>query len=555
MNSKLRTLTILIYLVGYLTRVLADTDHLTVDAPRAQLFEGLGSHVLDVSTNSDEAQEYFNQGIAWMHAFNHDEAIRSFSKVAQLDPDCAMAWWAIALCEGPNYNSPIMDDERSSGAWGALEEALSRIDNASPKEQALIEALSHRYANPWPKDRTHLEQAYSVAMAKVWDRYPKDSNVGALYAESMMIQRPWKLYDLDRKATGDTPEILKVLEQVMKMDLGHPGVFHLYIHAVEPSSDPSRALAAADHLRTMIPAAGHMLHMPSHIYVQTGHWDRSVVQNGKAVKQDDHYRTLSPEQTIQNMYMVHNAHMLAFSAMMVGREAEAMEAARKMWTIIPEENLEAVSAFVDRWMSSIYDVQKRFGRWDDILAEPQPPSFMPLTTAQWRAHRAIASAAQKDFVGAEREQAEFLKVKAAMPEDSLFGRESAHKVLQVSEHFISGEIALNKGNWKRASAFLEKAVAVEDTLGYGEPPQYLQPSRHALGAVYMKAGQFKKAEATYRNDLDKWKANGWALYGLSRALEAQGKHDQAKKVLSEYHTCWIHADAPTTTSCECIQNI
>ncbi|MDA9764464.1 tetratricopeptide repeat protein [Opitutales bacterium] len=510
---------------------------------------------MSISTKSSEAQEYFNQGLAWMHAFDHDEAIRSFARAAQLDPDCAMAWWAISLSEGPNYNAPVMDDERSEGAWGALQEAQARIGNASAKERALIEALSNRYANPWPEDRAHLEQAYADAMAEVWASYPNDSDIGALYAEAMMIQRPWKLYDIDRNSTGNTLEILEVLERVMKMDPGHPGVFHLYVHAVEPSNEPARALAAADHLRTMMPGAGHMLHMPSHIYVQTGYWDRSVVQNKKAVNQDDRYRELSPEQTIQNMYMVHNAHMLAFSAMMVGREAEAMKAARKMWAIIPPELLEGVAPFVDRWMSSVYEVQKRFGRWDDILAEPAPPSYMPLTTAQWRAHRAVASAAQKDFVGAEHEQAEFLKVKAAMPEDSPFGRDMAHKVLEVSEFFIAGEIALQKGNWEAASEWLEKAAAVEATLSYGEPPQYLQPSLHTLGAVYMKAGQFKKAESTYRKDLDKWKGNGWSLFGLSRALQAQGKTDEANKALADYSECWINADAPTTTSCECIQNI
>lgn len=555
MHLKKTTLLFLISFFAHHHWCSADTDHLKSDAPKAQLFEGMGSHTMAITTHSAVAQEYFNQGLAWMHAFNHDEAIRSFARAAQLDPECAMAWWGISLSEGPNYNAPVMDDERSKNAWGALQEAMARMDGVSSLERDLIEALSHRYADPWPEDRTHLEQAYADAMAEVWADYPDNSDVGAMYAESLMIQRPWKLYDINRESIGDTPKILSVLERVMEMDLGHPGVFHLYVHAVEPGSEPVRALAAADHLRNLMPGAGHMLHMPFHIYVQTGHWDRSVVQNDKAVKQDDHYRVLSPEQAIQTMYMVHNAHMLAFSAMMVGREADAMKAARKMWTIIPPEVFEGVAPFVDRWMSSVYDVQKRFGRWDDILAEPAPPAFLKITTAQWRAHRAIACAAQKDFVGAEHEQAEFLKAKSALPEDSPFGRDMAHKVLDVSEHFIAGEIALQKEDWEGASKWLEKAASVEDTLSYGEPPQYLQPSRHTLGAVYMKAGQFAKAEATYRKDLKKWKGNGWSLFGLSRALEAQGKTAEAKQALLDYQNCWSDADAATTTSCECIQNI
>jgi len=533
----------------------AETDHLVTDAPRAQLFEGMGSHTRNITTHSPDAQKYFNQGLAWMHTFNHDEAIRSFARAAQLDTNCAMAWWGISVCEGPNYNAPVMDEDRLAGSWGALQEAQARIGNTSPAERALIEALSKRYAKPWPEDRSHLEKAYADAMAKVWADYPNDSDIGALYAEAMMLERPWKLYSLDRQSTGDTPKILATLERVMELDPGHPGVFHLYVHAVEPSTEPGRALAAADHLRNMMPAAGHMLHMPSHIYIQTAQWDKSIVQNGKAIKSDDTFRTLSPEQTIQNMYMVHNAHMLAFSAMMVGRESEAMEAARKMWTIIPPETLDAVAAFVDRWMSSVYDVQKRFGRWDDILAEPAPPVSMPITTAQWRAHRAIASAAQKDFVGAEREHEEFRKVKAAMPKDSPFGRDMAHKVLDVSDYFVAGEIALQKGEWAKAAELLEKAAAIEDTLSYGEPPQYLQPARHTLGAVYIKAEKFEEAEKVFRKDLKKWPNNGWSLFGLSRSLEAQGKKAEARKVKKDYNECWAKADAPTTTSCVCIQNI
>ena len=371
------------------------TDHLSVDAPKAQLFEGMGSHQRAISSDSKEAQAYFDQGLAWMHAFNHDEAIRSFAKAAELDPDCPMAWWSISHAEGPNYNSPVMDADRQECSWGALQEAMARIGQASPVERDLIEALAKRYEKPWSDERAHLEQAYADAMGKLWKKYPKDADIGALYAEAMMLQRPWKLYSPSRKPTGNTSEILATLERVMALDPGHPGVFHLYVHAVEPSQTPQRALDAADRLRAMMPGAGHMLHMPSHIYVQVGHWEKSIAQNEKAVVQDDRYRALSPEQTIQNMYMVHNAHMLAFSAMMVGRETEAIRAARKMWSIIPEEVLPHVAGFVDRWMSSVYDVQKRFGRWDALLAEPAPPIGMPITNAQWRAHRAIAFAAKK----------------------------------------------------------------------------------------------------------------------------------------------------------------
>lgn len=528
------------------------TDHLAVDAPNAQLFEGMGSHKRSITTTSTEAQLYFDQGLAWMFSFNHDEAIKSFARAAQLDPEAAMPWWGIALCEGPNYNDPMMTEERSAGAWGALQQALARMDDESPLEQELINALSARYARREPEDRSHLEQAYADAMACVWEAHPADADVGTLYAEALMIQRPWKLYDTDRKPTGDTPKIVMTLESVLALDENHPGANHLYIHAIEPSEDPSRALGAADRLCTQIPSAGHMNHMPSHIYVQTGDWEKSIAQNIDAMRADDVYRELSPEQMVQHMYMTHNAHMLAFSAMMVGREKEAMGAARAMWEGIPAELLPMAGGFVDLWFTSIYDVQKRFGRWDDLLAEPAPPEFLPITTAVWHAHRAIAFAAKKDFDNARTEHELFLEAKAAIPEDSVFSEESTHKILEVSVHFVPAEIALQKGHWDAAIAHLAEAIKVEDTLGYGEPPLWLQPTRHTLGAVYLKAGRFEEAERTYREDLDKWRENGWSLFGLSRALAGQGRAEEAAAVRARYDAVWAKADEATDTSCKCL---
>lgn len=528
------------------------TDHLATDSPRAQVFEGMGSHTRTITTTSPEAQQYFDQGLAWMYAFNHDEAIRSFARAAELDPECAMAWWGIALCEGPNYNDPVMTEERSAASWGALQEALARIENTTPLERALIEALSKRYAKPWPEDRTALEQAYADAMAQVWQDHPDDSDVGTLYAEAMMIQRPWKLYDVDRKPEGDTPLIVATLDRVLELDPANPGANHLYIHAVEPSDDPGQGIAAADRLRDLVPGAGHLNHMPSHIYVQTGQWDKSVEQNAQAMKADAQYRSLSPDQGIQHMYMVHNAHMLAYSAMMVGRETEAMNAARAMWANVPEGVLEGVAPFLDLWMTSVYDVQKRFGRWDDILAEPAPPDFLPITTAVWRAHRAIAHAAKAQFAEAEQEYEAFQVAKAAIPEESVFGNDPSHRILEVSDLFVAAEIALQKGEWDNAAGLLEQAVEVEDSLSYGEPPQWLQPTRHTLGAVYLKSGRFPEAERVYREDLVKWPGNGWSLYGLSRALEAQQRTAEAADVESRYLAAWAKADEPTKTSCKCI---
>lgn len=528
------------------------SDHLSVDAPLAQHFGGLGAHARTITTTVPEAQTFFDEGLAWMYSFNHDEAVRSFARAAELDPECAMAWWGIALCEGPNYNDYVMTPERSAAAWAALNEARARKQFASPLECELIDALSERYAMPAPEDRSGLEQAYADAMAQVWAAHPNDSDVGTLYAEALMVQRPWKLYSAEGAPEGDTPLIVETLEGVMAMDPGNAGANHLYIHAVEPSRDPGRGTAAADRLCQQIPAAGHMNHMPSHIYVQTGEWAKSIEQNAAAMRADASYLRLSPDQTIQHMYMTHNAHMLAFSAMMVGREAEAMAAARAMWANVPPELLEAVAPYIDLWMTSVYDVQKRFGRWEAILAEDAPPTYLPITTAVWRAHRAIACAALHDFDGAHRERAAFLVAKQQIPADSVFGDDPAHRILTVSEHFIDGEIALQQGDWDTAARHLGAAVAAEDSLSYGEPPQWLQPTRHTLGAVYLKAGRSIAAEQAYREDLEQWPGNGWSLYGLYRALAEQGDVAGAARILAQYDAAWAAADEATMTSCKCI---
>ncbi len=302
----------------------------------------------------------------------------------------------------------------------------------------------------------------------------------------------------------------------------------------------------------MVPASGHLLHMPSHIYVQVGQWDKAVIQNEKAMRADARYRRLSPKQGIQHMYMMHNAHMLAFAAMMSGREQAALAAARAMWKDVPDEVLPEIAPVVDPWMCAVYDVQKRFGRWDAILAEAAPPSFLPITTAVWRGHRAIAYAAKKDFKNAEREQKAFREAKANIAEDLMWFTDPAHQVLAVSEHFIAGEIALHRGDLRLAADELEQGVMLEDALTYSEPPQWAQPVRHTLGAVYLASARYGDAERVYREDLAKWRENGWSLYGLSRALQQQGKIREAGEVERQYRVVWKHADAPTTTSCKCI---
>jgi tetratricopeptide (TPR) repeat protein len=369
-----------------------------------------------------------------------------------------------------------------------------------------------------------------------------------------MVQHPWKLYDCDgQPAREATDTVIAVLERVLAVDPDNPGANHLYIHAVEPSADKDRGIAAADRLSDLVPVSGHLQHMPSHIYVQVGMWDRSIEQNMKAMACDAKYRELAPEQGMQHGYMTHNSHMLAFSAMMIGREREAMAAASAMWEDLPEQALRDFGPFFDAWMCSRYDVQKRFGRWDDLLAAPAPPEYLPTTMAVWRAHRAIAFAAKKDFENAEREHEAFRAAMAALPENPGWDTDgTARKFLAVSDLFIEGEIELQKEHWDTAARLLEDAAEIEDSLGYGEPPLWLQPVRHTLGAVYLKSGKYAEAERVYREDLAQWRDNGWSLFGLSRALEEQGRMEEALAVKQEFERVWADADEATTTSCKCI---
>jgi tetratricopeptide (TPR) repeat protein len=526
----------------------------------AQLFEGLGDFHREFTTGSDQAQQYLDQGMVWLQAFNYDEAERSFRQAARLDPDCAMAWWGVAYAAGPSYNHSRMTERRAEISWEALQNAQARIENTSPVERALIEALSKRFEMPYPlADDSHLDQAYADAMAAVWEQYPEDADVGMLYAEALMVRTPWALYNIDREPAEDTPMIEALLEQVLELDPDQAGAAHLYIHAVELSKSPERGLVVADRLSTLVPLSGHLLHMPSHIYTRTGDWDRAIEQNALAMEADEKYRAKSPEQFTQHMYMVHNNHIRAYGAMMVGREKEALETSRRMWSQIPADLLEDVAPEVDAWMCSVYDVYKRFGRWDKMLAEPAPPSYMPFTLATWHAHRAISYAAKKEFKAAEQEFRAYRRVlKNIQPEhlSNYYSVKAARGRLKVIDHFVPGEIALQKGKLHKAIRHLEKAKIAEDKLGYsGEPPDYLQPIRHTLGAVYLKAGELEEAEEAYREDLAEFPDNGWSLYGLSRVLHARGQTAEAEQVEKEFRLAWADADGPIATSCECVPEL
>lgn len=525
----------------------------------ARLYEGMGPHTRKVTTSSAEAQRYFDQGLNWAYAFNHDEAIRSFRKCAELDPSCAMAYWGIALCNGPHINNPMMDEDHSKAAWSALQDAKARAGNCTPAEKTLIDALASRYADPgkgkiplMPDERAPLDKGYADAMARVYASFPNDSDVATLYAEALMDLRPWDLYDVKGNPRPETPTVVATLEKAMALAPNNPGANHLYVHAVEASLAPERADAAADRLRTLVPASGHLVHMPGHIDIRRGRWEQASEQNRQAIRIDAAYRRQAPRQGFYNVYMAHNHEFLAFTCMMTGRREEAKKAARAMRAEIPKDWLEANAPGVDGHLALDLEVLMRFGEWDAILAHPQPEAYLPITTAMWRFTRASAYAARGDVSLARGEQEEFRKASKAIPADAMISVNTAHAILDIADHVLEGEIALREKRIDDAVGHLRQAAALEDELRYMEPPEWIQPTRHALGAVLLSAGRAAEAEKVYREDLARWPENGWSLFGLAKSLEAQNS-PEAPAVMARFKKAWARADTPIEATCLCVK--
>jgi tetratricopeptide (TPR) repeat protein len=514
------------------------------------LFEGLGGFSRQVTTRSPEAQRYFSQGLAFMYAFNHDEAIRSFRQAAELDPRCAMAEWGVAIAFGPHINNPEVPEEHEQAAVAAVTKAKALAEGASPVEQALIGALASRYALPQPEDRKPLDQAYADAMRSVWKAYPRDPDVGALFAESLMDLRPWDLWTGDGRPQPGTEEVLATLEAVLRLDPKHPLANHLYIHAVEASPDPAKADRAADALRDLMPGLGHLTHMPSHVDVRCGRWFEAIEANQKAIEADARYTAQAPELGFYRLYMAHNYHMLTYGAMMTGQSALAIKTIRQMTSGIPAEFLKQ-NPWADGFMIMPLEVLMRFGKWDEILAEPAYPDYIPISRALQHYARAVAFAAKGQVVDAEKEQTLFLEARGLVPEDAVFGNNPASAILEVAEHLMRGEILYRAGKVDEGLAELREAVAREDELRYDEPPGWIQPVRHAYGAALMQSGRFAEAEAVFRADLERLPGNGWALYGLMRSLELQKKQDQAAAVEARFDAAWRKADLKLKSACLC----
>ena len=523
-------------------------------AAKEPLYDGLGSYSRKVTTDSAEAQRYFDQGLGFLHGFNHRAAIRAFQQAAELDPECAMAHWGVALACGPHINSMAVPPPAAELAWKELELAEKNAGNASSVERALIDALAKRYANPQPEDRSGLDRAYADAMPEVWKKYPMDPDVGAFFAEAMMNLRPWDQWTPDGKPQPGTDEIIATLDAVLKLNPNHPLANHLYIHAVEASPNPERAMVDADRLRNLQPGLAHNVHMPSHIDIRTGQWLKAVDTNAKAVEADQRYRKIfGPAKGFLNVYIAHNRHMLAYAAMMTGQRDLAMKHIRAMVAEMPADFLKENALQAEGNVAMPLEVMVRFGLWDEILAEPEKyTDKMWFTRAFHHAARAIAYAAKGDTVNARKAQSVFVERAKLVPKEDFVSNNSCEALLAVAIPMVEGEILIAEGKIVSGIEQLRAAIQKEDALKYDEPPGWLIPVRHSLGAVLMKQQRFAEAEQIYRDDLARLPENGWSLLGLAESLRKQKKNaDEVVQTQAQFEKVWAKADLTITTSCLC----
>ncbi len=515
-------------------------------AQGAQRFDNLGTYSRSITTASPEAQAYFDQGLRLIYAFNHDEAARAFARAIELDPACALCYWGAGEALGPNYNMPAMP-ERWQVLWQAVQAAQREAAHAAPVEQALIGALAKRYAGPQPLSPEAMapyNRAYADAMREVAQRFPADDDVQVFFAEAAMTANPWKLWTNDGKAAPGTDEIVATLETVLARTPAHPGANHYYIHAVEASPHPEKAVAAAERLPGLIPGGGHIVHMPAHIFQRVGRYADASEANRAGARADIAYMAQAkpPEWAYYaGMYLAHNYQFLAYAASMQGRAAEALQATRDMRAHVPDAMLQMGSG-LDWYMAERYFVLERFGRWRELLDEPAPDATLQGLGAAYHYARACAFAATGDVARAREEKSKLDAIAAALPPAAPAGLNMAKDLLAVARDVAGARIAIAEGDRTAAITALRDAVAKEDLLAYDEPANWFVPVRHLLGAHLLADGRAAEAEAVYREDLRLHPANGWALHGLAQALKAQQRQAEADATGREFATAWKDAD-------------
>ena len=511
------------------------------------LFDNLGSLHHPITTTSEQAQRYFDQGLRFVYAFNHEEAIRSFEAAAQEDPKAAMPYWGIALALGPNINS-AMEKKDEHRAIEMVQKARRLADHVTSVEQAYIDALVTRYMGRKGVKRKGLDEAYAKAMRSVAQRFPEDADAATLFAEALMDLRPWDLWKPDGRPQPGTDEIVATLESVLAQNPDHPGACHYYLHAVEASSQLEQALPCAERLPGLMPGAGHLVHMPAHIYMRLGKYHKAVERNQQAVDIDRQY-LVSRNQTgdYANGYYTHNLHFLWASLAMEGRNVEAMNAARDLVATITTEE-----ARKDRWKelylpTPIFSMI-RFGRWEDLLREPPPPKGLRLMEGMWRLGRGLALVATGRLPGAEGEHVVLAGLTKQIRRNRTTEEKTERALLKIAERVLAGELAARRQHYDDAIRLLEEAIKMEEALPYSEPPLWPLSVRHHLGAVLLLADRPSEAEAVYHADLLRHPDNGWALTGLIQSLQAQQKGDEAAEAEERFKKAWAHADFIPTAS-------
>ncbi|MBT8077751.1 MAG: tetratricopeptide repeat protein [Gammaproteobacteria bacterium] len=518
----------------------------------APLFDGMGTHHHPITTSDPDAQRYFDQGLIIDFAFNHAESARSFRAAQTLDPECAMCFWGEALALGPNINvtsdgKVVMGDDDRRTAFAAIRKAVALKDQVGEKERDYIDALAVRYNGDPSTPREPLDLAYVDAMRKLHEKYPDDDDAASLFAESMMNTMPWDYWLNENDPRPLTVEVIDVLETVLERSPTHPMAIHLYIHAVEASSTPNRAEAPADTLRDLVPGAGHLVHMPSHIYWRVGRYADASMANVKAAQVDEAYIAACNAQGFYPAaYYPHNIHFLWAASSMEGRSAVAIEAARK---VAANVQLEMINEFpgVEFFKTIPMLALTQFGRWDDVLQEPQPPVEHEYSNGIWHYVRATAYARKGQLDAAKAEREELVPLRDAA--DVVFLdtiQYPATMLLEIADELVQGEIAMAEERHDEAIAHFSRAVEVQDELPYTEPPFWYYPTRHTLGKAMLTAGDAAGAEAVYRRDLELYPRNGWAMFGLIQALEAQEK--DASAIQSMFDTTWQQADVTLTAS-------
>jgi tetratricopeptide (TPR) repeat protein len=512
------------------------------------LFGDLGSHHHAVTTSSPLAQRYFDQGLRLVFAFNHNEARRAFEQAARLDPGLAMAHWGVALTLGPNINQPA-DPARDRAAYDAVQRARGAMGGASPAEQAYIRAIAVRYAEAPGGDRRARDRAYADAMRELSRAYPEDLDAASLFAEALMDLRPWDLWTHDGRPQPGTEEIVATLESVLARDPNHPAANHYCIHAVEASPHPERALPSADRLGALMPGAGHIVHMPSHIYIRTGRYADASDANARAIEVDRAYIAAArPEGMYPMMYYPHNIQFLAVSSGFEGRRAVSIRAARDAAAAVSDSMVQAMP-MLQSFRAAPYLAMVRFGAWDELLAEPAPSGDQPYVSAIHGWARGVAFARTGRAGEAAREHGRFEIARDRVPGDlTLTGHNRASDVLAVASDILAGELAAARGRVDDAVAALGRAAEAEDALAYGEPPDWPIPARHTLGAVLLTAGRAAEAEGVYREDLRHNPENGWALFGLAESLQMQGRGAEAGEARDRFRRAFARADVTLPAS-------